>query len=194
MLNLINESDKINVGLNNFSGPEEHFPTSKAAYKVWQESLLRNWKRLPEMNIEMRCGRSSRSLPILCSLLDGTATWTEKRMTSWSNSRRRLSVFSLLKPDIFEGFRSVTLAGACFKDSLLYRHWSKLGVGFVPAANHNLRYEQHENADELTILWAIEQNWSKWLMRQGEGQVATARLSSNYRPPQNDGRGCPKGV
>jgi hypothetical protein len=39
MLNLINESDKINVGLSNFSGAEEHFPTSKAAYKVWQESL-----------------------------------------------------------------------------------------------------------------------------------------------------------
>ena len=93
------------------------------------------------------------------------------KLVNGSGSRRRLSVFSLLRPDIFEGFRSVTLAGACFKDSLLYRHWSKLGVGFVPAANHNLRYEQHENADELTILWAIEQNWSKWLMRQGEGQV-----------------------
>ena len=94
------------------------------------------------------------------------------KLVNGSGSRRRLSVFSLLKPDIFEGFRSVTVVGACFKDSLLYRYWSsKLGVKFVPAANDNLRYEQHENGYELTILWAIEQNWSKWVMRQKEGQV-----------------------
>ena len=67
MFNLINESDKINVSLNSYSGAEEPFPTAKqhlanqntddddfsifaeppvmfdeeaeAAYKVWQESL-----------------------------------------------------------------------------------------------------------------------------------------------------------
>jgi hypothetical protein len=65
------------------------------------------------------------------------------KLVNGSGSRRRLSVFSLLRPEIFEGFRSATLAGASFKDSLLYRSWSKLGVNFVPAANHNLRYEQH---------------------------------------------------
>ena len=106
------------------------------------------------------------------------------KLVNGTGSRRRLSVFSLLKPDIFEGFRSVTIVGACFNDSLLYRYWSsKLGVKFVPAANHNLRYERHENGNELTILWAIEQNWSKWLMRQGEGTG-----------PQNDGSRGPNGV
>ena len=66
----------------------------------------------------------------------------------------------------------MTLAGACFKDSLLYRYWSsKLGVRFVRAASHDLRYEEHENGEELTILWAIQKNWSKWLMGQKEGQV-----------------------
>jgi hypothetical protein len=67
MFNLINESDKINVSLNGYSGSEEHFSTAEerlaeqrtsdgepstfleppvefdseaqAAYKVWQESL-----------------------------------------------------------------------------------------------------------------------------------------------------------
>jgi hypothetical protein len=93
------------------------------------------------------------------------------KLVNGAGSRRKLGVFSLLRPDVFEGFASVTLAGACFEDSLLYHHWSKLGVKFVRTANHNLRYEEHENGKELTILWAIEQNWSKWLMKQGEGQV-----------------------
>ncbi len=92
-------------------------------------------------------------------------------LVNGGGSKSKLTVFSLLKPSIFEGFRSVTLAGACFKDSLLYRYWSKLGVEFVEAANLNLRYKQHENGDELTILWAIEQNWSKWLLGKNEGQV-----------------------
>ena len=86
-------------------------------------------------------------------------------------SKSKLTVFSVLKPNIFQGFRSVTLAGACFKDSLLYLYWSKLGIEFVEAANHNLRYEQHENGDELTILWAVEQNWSKCLLNKKDGQV-----------------------
>ena len=98
------------------------------------------------------------------------------KLVNGSGSRRRLNVFSILKPDIFEGFRSVTLAGACFKDSLLYRYWSKLGVKFVTAANSNLRYEQHENGNELTILWAIEKNWSKWLMRRGEGEGQVLKM------------------
>lgn len=88
-----------------------------------------------------------------------------------SGSRSKLTVFSLLRPEIYKGFRSVTVSGACFRDSLLYHYWSKLGVKFVEAADCDLRYSQHENGEELTILWAIEHNWSKWLMNQREGQV-----------------------
>ena len=83
----------------------------------------------------------------------------------------KLTVFSLLRPDIVYGFRSVTLAGACFKDSLLYRYWSKRGIGFTQTTKLNLRYNQHENGDKLTILWAVEQDWSKWLSKQKDGQV-----------------------
>ncbi len=86
-------------------------------------------------------------------------------------SKRRLTIFSLLKPDIFEDFRSVTLAGACFKDCLLHRYWSKMGVKFKEAANLALRYVKHTNGDELTILYAVPQDWSKWLAKQKEGKV-----------------------
>jgi hypothetical protein len=40
-------------------------------------------------------------------------------LVNGGGSKSKLTVFSLLKPSIFEGFRSVTLAGACFRDSLL---------------------------------------------------------------------------
>ena len=96
-----------------------------------------------------------------------------EELINGSGSRSKLTVFSLLKPTILEGFRSVTLAGACFKDSLLYRYWSKLGVEFEEITNLKLRYRQHENGGELTILYAIEQNWSKWLLGKNEGQVLT---------------------
>jgi len=88
-----------------------------------------------------------------------------------SGSRNKLTVFSLLRPEIFEGFRSVTLAGACFEDTLLYRYWSKMGVKFKEAANIDLRYVKHTNGDELTILYAVPQDWSKWLAKQKEGKV-----------------------
>ena len=41
----------------------------------------------------------------------------------------------------------------------------------MEAADCDLRYNQHENGEELSILWAIEHNWSKWLMNRREGQV-----------------------
>jgi hypothetical protein len=94
-----------------------------------------------------------------------------ENLINGSGSRSKLTVFSLLRPEIYEDFRSVTLAGACFEESLLYRYWSNLGVKFVEDADHDLRYEQHENGGELTILWAVEQNWSKCLFNKKDGQV-----------------------
>ena len=85
--------------------------------------------------------------------------------------RRRLTVYSLLQPSLFYGFKTVTIAGACFRDSLLFRYWSTLGVTFIEAAKTNLRYKEHRNGNELTLLWAVDPPWSKWLGSQKEGKV-----------------------
>jgi len=94
-----------------------------------------------------------------------------KNLLHSTGVRRRLTVFSLFQPSIFEGFKSVTIAGACFQDSLLFRYWSTLGINFVEAANPNLRFKEHHNGDELTLLWAVVPPWSKSLASQKEGKV-----------------------
>ena len=66
-----------------------------------------------------------------------------------------------------------------FQNSLLFRYWSKLGIEFVSADNVSLRYDQHTNGDELTVLYAIERDWSKYLFTQKEGKV----LETEWRKP-----------
>ena len=60
---------------------------------------------------------------------------------------------------------------ACFKDSLLFQYWSKLGIKFREATDLKLRYEQHWNGNELTILYAVDQDWSKRLAKQKDRKV-----------------------
>lgn len=78
----------------------------------------------------------------------------------------RLTTHSILKPSLFTGFKSVTLAAACFEETLLYRLWANQGVTLTPADAklfENLRYETHPNGDLITIHYAFPEDWSKQL-------------------------------
>ena len=44
----------------------------------------------------------------------------------------KIEFFSAMRPTIFDGFRSVMIAGANFRRSMLYRAWSATGVEFGP--------------------------------------------------------------
>lgn len=74
-----------------------------------------------------------------------------------------LYFLSLLQPSIFEGFKSVTIAGACFKDSLLFQLWERFGVQFRvhEEITKGLRSKSHENGKRLELHYLIEGNWSK---------------------------------
>lgn len=76
--------------------------------------------------------------------------------------KRQLCSFSVLQPSIFDGFRRVIMAGACFQETMLYRLWSTAGVTFTPL-KLPLRYEAHSNGLLLTINYLIEGRWSKAL-------------------------------
>lgn len=77
----------------------------------------------------------------------------------------QIHAFSILKPTVFDGFASVTIAGAVFKDSLLYRLWSSYGVVFEEhrPITKTLRYIQHQNGDKLTVRYITDLDWSKSL-------------------------------
>ena len=74
-----------------------------------------------------------------------------------------LRLFLVLKPSILEGFEQVTIAGARFEETALYKLWSKDGVRFIPSKslNEKLRYSDHKGGETLTISYAYEENWSK---------------------------------
>lgn len=74
----------------------------------------------------------------------------------------RLTAYSTLNPAVFQGFRRVIIAGACFKESILYRLWTAGGVEFR-ARKAKLRYNQHQNGHLLRILYATDEPWSKSL-------------------------------
>ena len=106
--------------------------------------------------------------------------------------RQQLQIFSILQPSIFDGFASVTMMGACFKESIVYQLWSQMGVEFIPNSSiqRNLRYQQHQNGALLTIRYAAEEQWSKAFRNRAAGVGAEltvlSRITSEIRRSMAD--------
>jgi hypothetical protein len=83
-----------------------------------------------------------------------------RNLIDGQGDQRKLITYSLLRPTIFDGFVKVIVAGACFKESLLYRMWLAQGLRFSPF-NAKLRYDRHQNGHLVTIGYVAEQDWSK---------------------------------
>ena len=79
------------------------------------------------------------------------------------SGKSKLLAFAVLQPSIFEPFRTVTVMGACFKESMLYRLWTNQGVHFEThrAIELQVRYTTHPNDNLLTILYLFDGAWSK---------------------------------
>jgi hypothetical protein len=71
-----------------------------------------------------------------------------------------IDVFGLLQPTVFDGFKSITMMGACLDESMIYRYWLSLGVEFIPHAKIIPRFTAYPNADLVTIQYAIDRDWS----------------------------------
>lgn len=87
----------------------------------------------------------------------------------------RLMTHSVMRPSALSGFEDVIIAGALFKDSLLYKLWSNKNVRMVPVPaplNASLRYAQHQNGSLVTFFYASDESWSKslrdkWIEQEG---------------------------
>jgi hypothetical protein len=76
---------------------------------------------------------------------------------------KTLSIHSLLKSSVFDGFGSVFMASANFQDSFVYRLWSRQGVEFREDKTlaSSLLFQEHTNGNLITIKYADEKAWSR---------------------------------
>ncbi len=68
------------------------------------------------------------------------------------------------------------IAGACFRDSILYRSFSRGDVVFMEdeQAAGWLRFREHQNGETITFLYATEKMWSKRLRDSNGGETHSA--------------------
>ena len=87
----------------------------------------------------------------------------------------RLLAFAVLEPSVFAGYRSVTVMGACFEESLLARLWAGK-VRFVEREGiaNGLRYREHANGGVLDIRYLFDADSSK-RARDGAIEVGDGR-------------------
>jgi hypothetical protein len=76
---------------------------------------------------------------------------------------KRLSIHSILNPMMFEGFASVTMASANFRDTLLHRIWSHQGVQFEEdkELSQKLRFQEHQSGHLVSIKYVTDRAWSR---------------------------------
>lgn len=85
-----------------------------------------------------------------------------EHLISGKSKNRTLHAYAMLRANIFDGFNSVLVAGACFKESFFYR-WLSRSVKFAEAKElyGTLKYERHPNGELLTIFYGLDGSFSK---------------------------------
>ena len=92
------------------------------------------------------------------------------RLCANNSDNQKLTVFSFLNPSIFDGFKSVLIAGAHFDDSILYQSFKKRGIKFHKSGI-KLRYSIHQNGASVTFFYSINQPWSKRQRKSNNGEL-----------------------
>jgi hypothetical protein len=97
-------------------------------------------------------------------VVDGIVTPDTESDMTYGNQNNTLNILLMLTSKIVDQFKSVTILGANFESSMLYKWWSEsFSVQFTPN-NHllgKLRYTTHNNGHRLYISYLSEVNFSK---------------------------------
>jgi|GEM_PF-5716757 len=95
---------------------------------------------------------------------------TNEMWTKFSNKRDDSSQFIahiLTKASIFENWNHVTIMGANFENSMLFKSWTHDGVELKPSPFANLPTSHSEEVGlRATINFCLTENWSKSLMEK----------------------------
>lgn len=96
-----------------------------------------------------------------------------EQLASFQAKGGRLSLFGVLQPSFFRGFKSVVIMGAFARDSLMYRAWTGLEspVRFVEAP-FKARWEKHSNGHLADIYFLTDHDWSKRLRARDAKEAA----------------------
>jgi hypothetical protein len=91
--------------------------------------------------------------------------WARMHNHDSDDGKHKLLCFGLLRPTIFDPFKSATVMGAMLKESVMFHWWQNWGVEFE---QHPVIYQQarkrlpaHLNGDHLTIRYLFDVPWSK---------------------------------
>jgi len=96
--------------------------------------------------------------------------------------KSQLAIYSLLKPDRFNGFEQITFAAADFTDTLTYHHWKKFEIIWREdeEVSNGLLRRVHPNNPNLTIFYGYEGRNSKNLRdrleKDGNGELRQAAI------------------
>jgi hypothetical protein len=147
---------------------------------VWGRLIVKEGGPLRKLSDTTDGSLKTSLAPLARTLL--SAKWTSYvRLASYNNLLRgkgkKLTVHSVLRPCIFADFAKVTILGANFTNSLLYKLWSSQGVLFEEdeRLKRGLRITEHANGDAVTIYYGLEEAWSK-SVRDRQDKIIWNRL------------------
>ena len=99
-----------------------------------------------------------------CTVLIRKTCWNQHLQNNIKDLNVRFDCFSLLEPRIFDGFKMVIVMGALMSHTIMNLYWSLNSdvrfVSFKPIQKQ-LRYQNHDNGERLTIKYMLDENWSK---------------------------------
>ncbi|MPR12948.1 hypothetical protein [Microvirga tunisiensis] len=87
-----------------------------------------------------------------------------ERLVRGEKTDSSLRTYSILKPSIFDGFQKAIVASACMTDTMFFRLYTARGIDLQPVKGklcRDLRYDQHEHGERITIYYAATEAWSK---------------------------------
>lgn len=90
-----------------------------------------------------------------------------------NDKKAQLEYISILQPTIFAGYKSVTVMGACFTESLMFKLWDGMDIG----NNNKVKFIEHKQISEglrhshtvngsLFINYVTDEYWSKSKMKK----------------------------
>lgn len=100
--------------------------------------------------------------------------WVRYQQGKSEHGRHTLSIFAMLEPSVFYGFKQVIIMGAMFDQSLLSLYWSTRGVRFEPFNDiqDRVRYQSHDNGPLITFRYILDEDWSKRVRKADVGEMS----------------------
>lgn len=135
---------------------------------VWSQLVIGDHKGLLKLETDMKSDNGVAKFKEALSLIK-SAHWSTYVNTNEysqyvaSDSKKETApvLYAEMNPSIMSGYKSVRVAGAELKESLLYKIWQTKNIRFKEEQLSELKYYSHQNGESVNIYYATNTNWSK---------------------------------